>query len=65
MLRNSYFNVNASWITFRTFLEPFEITAFLRFESQLKSYNCLVLLLLTGQAQNAFKILHFGVKFCK
>ena len=32
--KNSYFN--AIWIIFSTFLEPFEITKFLRFESQLK-----------------------------
>ena len=32
--KNSYFN--AIWITFRSFLKPFERTKFLRFESQLK-----------------------------
>ena len=41
-------NFNAIWVTFLTFLEPFERTTFLRFESRLKSSNCLVLPLLTG-----------------
>ena len=50
---------------FHTFLEPFERTTFLRFESQLKSSNGLVLPLLTDQAQNMFKNLHFWIKFCK
>ena len=54
--KKSPFNINAIWITFRSFLEPFERTTFLRFESQLKSSNCLVLPLLTGQAQSTFKI---------
>ena len=60
-----YFNINAIWITFGMLLEPFERTTFLRFESQLKSSNCLFLLLLAGQAQNTFKILHFWLQFCK
>ena len=33
-IKNSYFN--AIWITFRTFLEPFKMTKFLRIKSQLK-----------------------------
>ena len=45
--KNSYFS--AIWITFRTCLEPFETTKFLRFESQLKKLNCSVFSLLTGQ----------------
>ena len=48
--KNGSFNV--IWITFCTFSEPFE--------SQLnKSLSSL-----TGQVQDTFKILHFGVKFC-
>ena len=34
--KNSYFN--SIWITFRTFLEPFENTKFLRLKSQLKKF---------------------------
>ena len=49
---------NAIRITFRTFSEPFERTKFFVFESQLKKF------LSSGQIQNTFKILHFGVKFC-
>ena len=30
----------AIWITFCTFLEPYEITKLLRFESHLKELNC-------------------------
>ena len=56
--KNYYFN--AIWITFCTFSEPFERTKFLRFESQLNES----VFLLTGQVQNTFKILNFGVKFC-
>ena len=49
---------NAIWITFRAFSEPFERTKFLRFESQLNKF------LSSGQVQNTFKTLHFGVKSC-
>ena len=42
------------------FLEPFEITKLLRFESQL---NCSVFPLLTDQVHNMFKILNLGVEF--
>ena len=45
---------------FGTFSEPFERTEFLMFESQLKKITPFA----SGQVQNAFKILHFGVKFC-
>ena len=45
--------------------EPFERTRFLRFESQWKKLNYPILLLLTILIYNTFKILHFGVKFCK
>ena len=45
---------------FGTFSEPFERTKFLMFESQLKKITPFA----SGQVQNAFKILHFGVKFC-
>ena len=34
--KNNYFNFNAIWVTFRTFLEQFERSTILRFESQLK-----------------------------
>ena len=53
------------WITFRKYVEPIESTRFLTFESQLKKLSCPVLLLLAIYVQNTFKILHFGVKFCK
>ena len=49
---------NAIRIIFRTFSEPFERTKFLMFETQLKKS------LSSGQVQNTFKNLHFGVKFC-
>ena len=47
-------------ITFRTFSEPFERTKLLMFESQLKKITPFT----SGQVQNTFKNLHFGVKFC-
>ena len=47
--KNSY--LNAIWITFRTFLEPFKITKFLRIESQSKQSNWLVFPLLTDQVK--------------
>ena len=56
--KNGY--LNAIWITFRTFSEPFERTKFLRFESQLNTIPSFA----SSQAQHTFKILHFGVKFC-
>ena len=56
--KNGYFN--AIWITFRAFLETFERTKFLRFESQLSKS----LSLLQFKFKNTFKIVHFGVKFC-
>ena len=46
-------------ITFCTFVDPFKINKFLRFESQLKKLNCSIFHLLAGQLQNTFKILHF------
>ena len=55
--KNGYFY--AIWITFCTFSEPFKRRKFLRFESQLNKS----LPLHTGQVQNTWKILHFGVKF--
>ena len=39
------------WITLRTYLEPFESTRFLTFESQLKKLSCSVLLLLAIYVQ--------------
>ena len=42
-------NFNAIWIIFHTFLEPFVITKFLRFESQLKNYIVQSSFLLTDQ----------------
>ena len=42
--KKAYFN--AIWITFSTFLEPFQTIRFLRFKSQLKKLNCSVLSLL-------------------
>ena len=56
--KNSFFN--AIWIIFRTFLEAFKITKFLRNESQLKQSNWWDFPLLTDQVQNSFKILEFG-----
>ena len=54
---------NSIWIIFCTFLEPFEITKFLRFESQLKKSNFRVFPLLTDQVQNLFKMLSLGLNF--
>ena len=54
--KNGYFN--AIWITFRTFLEPFERTKLLRFEIQLNKS----LSLLQVKFKTRFKILHFGIK---
>ena len=51
------------WITFRTYLQPFERTRFLTFESQSKKIVCSILLLLAIKVQNTFKILHYGKKF--
>ena len=59
--KNSYFN--AIWVTFYTFLEPFEKTNFLAFESQLNKLNCFVFFLLVDQIQNTFKILNLGFNF--
>ena len=53
------------WITFCTFLEPFEKNKLPKFASHLKELNCPPLqpLLLTGQVQNTFKLLYFGLHF--
>ena len=61
--KSSYFNT--IWNIFFTFLEPFKITEFLRFESQSKGSNWWVYSLLTDQVQNTFKSRIWGVKFCK
>ena len=61
--KNNYFNVNAIWITFRTFLEPFERTTLLRFESQLKSCNCLACLYLQVKPKTRLKSYIFGLNF--
>ena len=61
--KKSYYS--AIFIAFRKFLEPFERTEFLRFETQLKKSNCSVFPLLAYQVQNIFKMLHFLVKFFK
>ena len=50
---------NAVWITFRTFLEPFEGTKFLRFESHMKKF----LTLLQVKSKNTFKICILGLNF--
>ena len=46
-------------------MDPFKITKFLRFESQLKKLNFSIFHLLAGQVQNTLKIWHFEAKFCK
>ena len=43
--------------------KPFERTRFLTLQSQLKNFNCLILLLVAIKFQNTFKILHYDVKF--
>ena len=62
-LKKSYFTVIS--ITFRKFLESFEITIFFRFEGQLNKFKIGVFPLLTDQVQNTFKILNLEIKFCK
>ena len=56
--KNSYFNT--LWFIFCTFLELFEITKFLRFESQSKKIKLVSFLLTYRSSPNHVKNLEFG-----
>ena len=58
--KNSYFIVIESHC-----LEPFETIRFLTFESQLKIIELFHPAFIHDLIQNMFKVLYFGVEFCK